>query len=402
MIKSHFSDVKTAVPDPILGVTEAFRNDPNPDKVNLGVGVYQDADGRMPILKSIAQATQLWTAKEDTKTYLPIDGVAAYITATQELLFGKDSGALKDKRIATIQSVGGSGALKLGIELIKQSHPNSAIYVSDPTWENHRHIFGSAGVEVKDYPYYNPKTHGLRAADMLEHLKSLPAQSVVLLHACCHNPTGVDLDGESWATIADICQERSLIPFIDAAYQGFADGLEADAAPIRLFAERGLTYLVSNSYAKSCSMYRERCGALSIVTGSAQEAAAVTSQIKRTIRTMYSSPPSFGAQVIAIALTNPELRPLWEQELNDMRERIHKMRALFTQRLAQVAPDQDFSFILKQRGMFSYSGLSVKAVQQLRELYHIYALESGRICVAAMNTKNIDYICSSIGSVLKG
>ncbi|MFO0415927.1 MAG: aromatic amino acid transaminase [Pseudomonadota bacterium] len=402
MNRSHFSDVKTAVPDPILGVTEAFRNDQHPNKVNLGVGVYQDAEGRMPLLKSISKATQIWTAKEDTKTYLPIDGVPGFIAATQELLFGKDSQALKEKRIATIQSVGGSGALKLGVELIKILNPNSVIHVSDPTWENHRHIFNSAGVEVKEYPYYDPKTNGLRAADMLTHLRSLPAQSVVLLHACCHNPTGVDLDIDSWGQIAEICAERSLIPFIDAAYQGFADGLSQDAAPIRLFAERGLTFLVSNSYAKSCSMYRERCGALSVVTGSAQEATAVTSQVKRTIRTIYSSPPSFGAQVIAIALTDPELRPLWEQELEEMRQRIHSMRKLFTERLAQVAPKHDFSFILKQRGMFSYSGLSAKVVQQLRELYHIYALESGRICVAAMNTKNMDYICNSIASVLEG
>lgn len=401
MTASLFSEVPAGIPDPILGVTEAFRADAHPGKVNLGVGIYQDALGKIPMLECIKRAASKWAETEDTKTYLPIDGVAPYNTATQELLFGKDSPLLKEKRVATIQSVGGSGALKLAIEFILRFLPETTVYLSDPSWENHRVIFEAAGAKVETYPYYDPKTNGLRAADMLAALKKLKPKSTVLLHACCHNPTGVDLDADTWREIAGICAERDLIPLIDFAYQGFAEGLQADSEPIRMFADKGLTFFVCNSYSKSFSIYRERCGALSVVTGSAKEATNVLSQLKRIVRMIYSSPPSYGAQLISIALTTPELRTLWEKELDEMRSRILDMRKLFVSRLADAVPERDFSFMLKQRGMFSYSGLSVEVVRELRERYHIYALDSGRICVAALNQGNIDLVCGAIASILK-
>ena len=273
--------------------------------------------------------------------------------------------------------------------------------MSDPSWENHRVIFEATGIKVETYPYYDPKTSGLRSADMLETLRGLKPNTAVLLHACCHNPTGVDLDAKTWAEIATICAEKNLIPFIDCAYQGFAEGLEADAAPIRLFAEKGLTFLLANSFAKSFSMYRERVGGLSVVTGSQKEALAVLSQLKRLVRTIYSSPPSYGAQLVGIVLTNPELRALWVSELDEMRNRINEMRHLFVERLEETVPARDFSFIIRQRGMFSYSGLPTDVMKALRERYHVYGLDSGRICVAALNHKNVDYVCQSIANVLR-
>ena len=401
MSTSLFSDIPAGITDPILGVTEAFRNDSHPGKVNLGVGIYQDAAGKIPMLDAVKRAAQLWMASEDTKTYLPIEGVAAYNTTTQELLFGKNSPLITEKRIATVQSVGGSGGLKLAIEFIRRFFPDSTVYISDPSWENHRLLFETAGAKVETYPYYDPKTNGLRAADMLEALRSLKPKSTVLLHACCHNPTGVDLDANTWREVVEICAERDLIPLIDFAYQGFAEGLQEDSAPIRLFADKGLTFLVVNSYSKSFAVYRERCGALSVVTASQKEATNIVSQLKRIVRTLYSSPPSYGAQLIALVLSTPELRTLWESELTVMRTRIHEMRELFASKLAEAIPHRDFSFILKQRGMFSYSGLSVEIVRELRERYHIYALDSGRICVAAMNPQNIDYICDSMASLVR-
>jgi aromatic-amino-acid transaminase len=398
---SFFTEIPTAAPDAILGITEAFRNDTAPKKVNLGVGVYQDATGKIPVLEAIKHAAKQWLELEDTKTYLPIDGVAAYNAATQELLFGKSSPVITEKRVVTVQSVGGSGALKLGAELIQRFFPCPTIYISDPSWENHRVVFEAAGIKVETYPYYDATTSGLKKVEMLESLRTIPARSAVLLHACCHNPTGVDLDVDTWKEVVDICAERELLPFVDFAYQGFGEGIDQDAVPIRMLVEKGLTFIVTNSYAKSFSMYRERCGAISVVTGSAKEAAAVLSQLKRIVRSIYSSPPSYGAQLISIVLNSPELRSLWERELGEMRERIHSMRHLFCSKLSAAVPNRDFSFILEQRGMFSYSGLSAEVVRSLRERYHIYAIESGRICVAAINEGNIDYICEAISGVLK-
>lgn len=402
VMKSFFSDIQQAVPDAILGITEAFRADTSPGKVNLGVGVYQDGDGKSPILESVRQAMKIWTTQEDTKTYLPIDGVPAFVQANQELIFGKDAAVLKEKRVATIQSVGGSGALKLAIEFIKRFLGQDTIYSSDPSWENHRVIFEAAGMKVETYPYYDPKTCGLRESDMLTALRGLKPQTPVLLHACCHNPTGVDLDEKAWREVVEICAERQLIPLIDFAYQGFADGLAQDAKAIQMFIDKGLTFFVANSFAKSLSMYRERVGAISVVTGSEKEAKAVTSQIKRIVRMIYSSPPSYGAQLAAIVMTHPELRPMWESEVTEMRERIHEMRHLLAQKLKDAIPDKDFSFILKQRGMFSYSGLSADVMKELRQKYHVYGLDSGRICVAAINHHNVDYVVQSVASLVKG
>jgi len=399
-MSSFFSEITTAAPDAILGITEAFRNDPSPTKVNLGVGVYQDADGRIPMLLSIQEAAKRWLTMEESKTYLPIDGVASFNSANQELIFGKDSPLIKEKKIVTVQTVGGSGALKLGIDFLRRFFPESSLVLSDPSWENHRSIFEATGIKVDSYPYYDPKTSGLRAADMLEALRGLKPRTIVLLHACCHNPTGVDLDSKTWEEVVSICAERNLIPFIDCAYQGFAEGLEADAAPIRLFAQKGLTFLVANSFAKSFSMYRERVGGLSIVTGSEKEAAAVLSQIKRVVRTIYSSPPSYGAQLVGIVLNDPELRSMWVKELDEMRTRIGEMRQLFSARLKEIVPGRDFSFITRQRGMFSYSGLTAQNMKALKEQHHVYALDSGRICVATLNRKNVDYVCESIAKVL--
>lgn len=397
---SSFSTIPTAPIDPILGMTEAFKKDPASTKVNLGVGIYQDSHGAIPILESVQKATAQWIAKENTKAYLPIEGLASYNSLTQQLLFGSDSARVNDGAVATVQTVGGSGALRIGMQFIKDFYPDAHIYISAPSWGNHRVIATSVGIPVEDYPYYCPETHGLNSQAMLDMLSSAPAQSVVLLHACCHNPTGVDLDHNTWKQVIEICKERSLIPFLDCAYQGFAEGVEEDAYPIRLCADSGLTFLVANSYAKSLSMYRERCGALSVITGSSHEALAVTSQLKRIIRTMYSSPPSFGAQVVSLVLSDPELRALWITELEQMRLRICEMRELFTTTLAEVAPNTDFSFMKNQRGMFSFSGLSEQSVNKLREEYHIYALKSGRICIAALNPQNIHYVCESIAKVL--
>lgn len=401
MTTSFFADVPVASPDVILGVTEAFRKDSDPRKVNLGVGIYQDGNGKIPVLKVIRHAAKQWFEAEENKSYLPIDGIASYNSATQELLFGKGAQAIAENRIVTIQSVGGSGALKLGADLIRRFLPDAAIYISDPSWENHRALFEGAGIKIATYPYYDATTHGLRRAEMLESLRNIPKRNAILLHACCHNPTGVDLDINTWKEVIDICAERELLPFIDFAYQGFAEGPEQDAAAIRMFADKGLSFLVANSYAKSFSMYRERCGALSIVTASSQEATAVLSQLKKIVRSLYSSPPSYGAQLISIVLNSPELKKMWEEELGEMCARIHSMRHLFCSKLAAAISDHDFSFILQQRGMFSYSGLSAEMVRSLRERYHIYAIESGRICVAAINEGNVDYICEAISGVLR-
>lgn len=400
MTNSLFSEIPLAPADPILGVTESFKADPSPTKVNLGVGIYQDGSGKMPILNVVKRATAKLVSTEDTKAYTPVEGVLSYIAAVQELLFGKDSAALKNKQVATVQTVGGSGGLKIGFDFLKRFFPNSTVYLSDPSWENHRQIVEGAGFSAEEYPYYDPSTNGLKAAQMLETLSSLTPRSIVLLHACCHNPTGVDLDASTWREVAAICAKRDLIPFVDFAYQGFGDGLDEDAFAVRLLAEKGLAFLVTNSFSKSFGLYRERVGTVSVVTGSAKEGSSVLTQLRRCLRSVHSSPPSFGASLVSLGLTDPELRPLWENELAEMRNRIHEMRKAFSAKLATTVTSRDFSFILKQKGMFSYSGLSEENIQSLREQFHIYALSSGRICVAAMNHANLDYICDSIAKVL--
>ncbi len=334
------------------------------------------------------------------RNYLPIDGLAIYDRAVQETLFGADSPAVKDGRIVTVQTLGGTGGLKVGGDFLRRVNPDADIYISDPSWENHRAIFEYAGFTVKTYPYYDPATNGLKFDAMLAALDQLPAGAIVLLHACCHNPTGVDLSAAQWEKVITVVNKRALVPFLDIAYQGFAEGLEADAATIRRFTAECPAVFVSSSFSKSLSLYGERVGALSIVTASKDEAARTLSQLKRVIRTNYSNPPTHGGQAVALVLTTPELRKQWDQELGQMRERIKVMRKLFVEKVRALRADFDLGFIVDQRGMFSYSGLTKEQVHQLRDEYSIYAIDSGRICVAALNSKNIDYVAQAIAKVL--
>lgn len=400
MTASLFADVPLAPADPILGLTEAFQADKNPKKVNLGVGVYQDGAGKVPVLSVVREAEKLWYEKEDSKSYLPIDGVPAYRSGVQALLLGRDSELVRSGRVVTAQAVGGTGALKVGADFLRRFLPASDVYISAPSWENHRALFESAGFAVEEYPYYSAESHGLDFAAMKAALAALPAASIVLLHACCHNPTGVDLNAEQWGEVVEIVRERGLMPFIDFAYQGFGAGIEADAVAVRAFTAAGLPCVISSSFSKSFSLYRERVGAITFVTGDADEAKRVTSQVKRTIRTNYSSPSSHGAQIVALVLGSPELRQKWEGELRDMRVRIQSMRSLFVQRLKARGITRDFSFIEQQHGMFSYSGLELDKVRRLRSEFGLYVVDSGRICVAAMNENNLDYITEAIAQVL--
>jgi aromatic-amino-acid transaminase len=400
-VASRFAHIELAPPDPILGLTEAFNADKNPKKVNLGVGVYQDGNGKVPVLKTVREAEARWYNEETTKSYLPIDGVPAYKTAVQELILGKGSAIIAEGRAVTVQTLGGTGGLKTGADFLKNFFPNAGVWISNPSWENHRQIFTASGFKVEAYPYYDAKTHGLDFAGMSEAIQNLPAGSIVLLHACCHNPTGVDPSREQWNELVEIFKTHDLVPFIDFAYQGFGEGIEEDAYAIRLFAEAGIPTLISSSFSKSMSIYRERVGALTILTGSADESKRVQSQLKRVIRTNYSNAVSHGAQVAAIILNDPELRRRWEEEVAEMRSRIQKMRELFVKGLADQGVKEDFSFITRQRGMFSYTGLSKEAVQKLQTEYSVYLVASGRACIAAMNEKNLPYICEAIASVLK-
>ena len=400
MTSSVLENIKMAPKDPILGVTEAYNADQNPKKVNLGVGVYTDDNGKVPVLQCVRRAEQKLAETAMPRNYLPIDGLAIYDRAVQETLFGADSPVVKDGRIVTVQTLGGTGGLKVGGDFLRRVNPGADIYISDPSWENHRAIFEYAGFTVKTYPYYDPATNGLKFDAMLAALDQLPAGAIVLLHACCHNPTGVDLSAAQWEKVITVVNKRALVPFLDIAYQGFAEGLEADAATIRRFTAECPAVFVSSSFSKSLSLYGERVGALSIVTASKDEAARTLSQLKRVIRTNYSNPPTHGGQAVALVLTTPELRKQWDQELGQMRERIKVMRKLFVEKVRALRADFDLGFIVDQRGMFSYSGLTKEQVHQLRDEYSIYAIDSGRICVAALNSKNIDYVAQAIAKVL--
>jgi len=393
---SALASVPMAPADPILGVTEAFVADPSPKKVNLGVGVYTDDNGKIPLLECVHRAEELRLRTSPHRGYLPIDGLAAYDQAVQELVFGS-----LQKNIVTVQALGGTGGLKIGADFLKQLNPSSQVSISEPSWENHRQLFEAAGFTVKAYPYYDPKTHGLDFAGMERGLKAVPAGSVVVLHACCHNPTGVDLHKDQWGTVLEIVRSRGLIPFLDLAYQGFAEGIEEDAHPARLFAGGMTPVFLSSSFSKSVSLYGERVGALSVVTASPDEAKRVLSNLKRVVRTNYSNPPTHGGQVVATVLGTPELRALWEREVGEMRERIKAMRKALVEAIHKRVPGSDFSFVLKQRGMFSYSGLTKEQVARLRKEYSIYTIDTGRICVAALTTKNVDYVADAIARVLK-
>ena len=397
---SLFSAVEMAPRDPILGLNEAFNADTRANKINLGVGVYFTDEGRIPLLRAVAEAEKARIAAHAPRGYLPIEGIASYDSAVQKLLFGADSPLLAEGRVVTTQSIGGTGALKNGADFLKRLLPNATVAISDPSWENHRALFESAGFPVQNYRYYDAASHGVNRAGLLEDLKNLPARSIIVLHACCHNPTGVDLNQDDWKAVLEVLRECEHVPFLDIAYQGFGDGIEEDASAVRLFAESGLNFFVSSSFSKSFSLYGERVGALSIVTNSREEAGRVLSQVKRVIRTNYSNPPTHGATVVGNVLNSPELRAMWEQELGEMRERIRGMRQAFVEQLSAAAPQHDFSFVTRQRGMFSYSGLNASQVERLKDEYAIYAVATGRICVAALNSHNLASVTQAIAKVL--
>jgi aromatic-amino-acid transaminase len=397
---SLFAEIQQAPPDPILGLTEAFNADTNPKKVNLGVGVYQDAYGKVPVLKVVREAEERWHAKEDSKSYLPIDGTPAYNKQVQALLLGADSPVIAEGRAVTVEALGGTGGLKVGADFLRRFFPSSTVYISNPSWENHRALFESAGFTVETYAYYDPATHGLDFDGMMAALKALPSRSIVVLHACCHNPSGVDLNQDQWKAVVELFKNSDLIPFLDFAYQGFGEGTDADAFAVRSFAAAGIPCLISNSFSKSFSLYRERVGALTLLTESAEESKRVLSQLKRVVRTNYSSPPSHGGQIVALVLADATLRAQWEGELAEMRERIRQMRSLFVNTLREKGVTQNFSFIERQKGMFSFAGLPKESVHKLRSENSLYIVDSSRICVAAMNENNMEYICEAIAKVV--
>jgi aromatic-amino-acid transaminase len=396
---SIFSAIAMAPRDPILGITEAFNADTNPAKINLGVGVYYDDNGKVPLLECVQKAEAKLMEQPTPRTYLPIEGLGAYDKAVQELVFGADSPVIQEKRAVTVQALGGTGALKIGADFLKRFSPDSQVYISDPSWENHRALFESAGFTVNNYAYYDPATHGVNFEGMLASLKAMPEGAVVVLHACCHNPTGAELNADQWGQVIQVVRENNLIPFLDMAYQGFGDGIAEDGAVVRRFTDTAGPLLVSNSFSKSFSLYGERVGALSVVASTAEEAARLLSQLKRIVRTNYSNPPTHGGKVVATVLSTPELRQLWEDELAGMRVRIKQMRDELVRKLAEKAPGSDFEFVRKQVGMFSYSGLTKEQVEKLRA-ESIYAVDTGRICVAALNSKNIDRVVDAIAKVL--
>ncbi|OVZ60733.1 aromatic amino acid aminotransferase [Pigmentiphaga sp. NML080357] len=398
---SLFAAVELAPRDPILGLTEQFNADTRSNKVNLGVGVYYNDEGRIPLLKAVRKAEQARIDAAAARGYLPIEGLPGYNRAVQELLLGADSPLIAQGRVLTAQSLGGTGALKIGADFLKRLVPEAKVAISNPSWENHRALFEYAGFEVVNYPYYDPATHGVDFAGMISALEGYPANTVVVLHACCHNPTGVDLTGEQWTKVVEVVKARGLIPFLDIAYQGFGDGIDADATAVRQFAAAGLTFLISSSFSKSFSLYGERVGALTLVAADKDESSRVLSQLKRVIRTNYSNPPTHGGTVVAQVLTSPELRAEWEAELGEMRDRIRAMRAALVAKLKERGVARDFGFVLQQRGMFSYSGLTAAQVDRLREEHGIYAVSTGRICVAALNSRNIDAVADGIAAVLK-
>ena len=400
MSASLFAAVQMAPRDPILGVTEAFVADTNPAKVNLGVGIYTDDTGKVPLLECVRRAERALVEAATPRSYLPIDGLAAYDKAVQALVFGAGNAVITEKRVITAQALGGTGGLKLGADLLKRISPDAQVWISDPSWENHRALFEGAGFTVNTYPYYHAASHGLDFDGMIATLRGLPAGAIVLLHACCHNPTGVDLNPDQWNTVIATVRERGLVPFLDIAYQGFADGIDADASAVRAFAASGIPMLVSNSFSKSFSLYGERVGALSIVAASPDEAARLLSQLKRVIRSNYSNPPTHGGKVVAAVLDSPELRTLWEQELGTMRERIRAMRSALVNALEQKVPGADYDYVLHQRGMFSYSGLTKAQVDRLRTEFSVYAIDTGRICVAALNTRNVGYVADAVAKVI--
>jgi aromatic-amino-acid transaminase len=400
-VSSFFAAVELVPGDPILGLTDAYNADPRTTKVNLGVGIYYDEAGRIPVLDAVREVEQRLAAEAKPRGYLPIDGMPDYTRATRELLFGADSPLLADGRVATTQTIGGSGALRTGADLLKKLLPHATIAISTPSWENHRAVFGAVGFEVVDYTYFDAARHGIDFEGMLADLRKLEPGTVVLLHACCHNPTGADLTADQWRQVIEVLAERGLFPFVDMAYQGFDQGIAQDAAAVRLLAASGIAeFVVASSYSKSFSLYGERVGALSVVSANAEQSRAVQSQIKRIVRANYSSPSTHGAALVAGVLGSDELRARWEAELGQMRERIHALRAGLVEKLAAHGAPQ-FAFIQDQAGMFSYSGLSRAQVDRLRDEFGIYAVGTGRICVAALSLKTLDYVAEAVATVAR-
>ena len=397
---SFFSAVEMAPRDPILGLNEQFSADPNPAKVNLGVGVYYDDQGKLPLLACVQAAEQAMMANPTARGYLPIDGIAAYDAGVKALVFGADSEPVQSGRVATVQAIGGTGGLKIGADFLKKLNPNAVVLISDPSWENHRALFSSAGFVVKNYRYYDAAKRGVDFDGMLADLSGAATGTVVVLHACCHNPTGYDITPAQWDQVVSVCQSRGLVPFLDMAYQGFGYGLTEDGAAVQKFVAAGMCFFVSTSFSKSFSLYGERVGALSVLCESKDEAARVLSQLKIVIRTNYSSPPSHGGAVVAAVLSKPEWRALWESELGGMRVRIKAMRQKLVDGLKAAGVQQDMSFITSQIGMFSYSGLSRDQMVRLRTEFGVYGTDTGRMCVAALNSKNIDYVCAAIAKVV--
>jgi len=397
--RSLFAAVEMAPRDPILGLNEQFNADPNPAKVNLGVGVYYDENGKLPLLQCVQAAEKMMVEAPKARGYLPIDGIAAYDKAVQGLVFGAESEPVRSGRVATVQAVGGTGGLKVGADFLQRLNPNAKVLISDPSWENHRALFEGAGFQVESYPYYDAERRGINFEGMLAALSSAATGSIAVLHACCHNPTGYDISTEQWTKVIAAVKSRGLVPFLDMAYQGFGEGIAEDGAVIAMFIEAGIDFFVSTSFSKSFSLYGERVGALSVVCENKDEAARVLSQLKRVIRTNYSNPPTHGAQVVAMVLTTPALRAMWEDELAGMRVRIKQMREALQSKLVAAGLKQDMSFITQQKGMFSYSGLSKPQMERLRNEFGVYGVDSGRICVAALNHQNIDAVVSAIVKV---
>ncbi|MCF7790620.1 MAG: aspartate/tyrosine/aromatic aminotransferase [Victivallales bacterium] len=395
-----FETIEMAPADPILGLNEAFNLDKKANKVNLGVGVYKNEEGKTPILNSVKAAERINLEEEKTKSYLPIDGKPSYKKVVQKLVFGANSEIVNSGRAATIQAPGGTGGIKLAADFIKKFYPGTKVWISDPTWANHKKVFNSAGLETRTYPYYNPKTNGLDFDGMYKTLSEIPGNDLVLFHACCHNPTGVDISPEQWKKLASLSLKKSFIPFFDFAYQGFGNGLKEDAVGIRTFAEKVKSFLVSNSFSKNFGLYNERIGALSIVTPKQKEAAKVLSQLKICARTNYSNPPSHGSSIVTTILSTPDLRTVWEDEVKEMRDRINSYRNIFVENLKVQGCKKNFDFIKKQHGMFSYTGLTKDKVIELREKYSIYFVNSGRINLAGLNGNNIDYVCKAFTEVL--
>ncbi|CAM3755367.1 amino acid aminotransferase [Xenorhabdus thuongxuanensis] len=395
-----FQNVDAYAGDPILSLMEKFKNDLRAEKINLSIGLYYDEQGVTPKLQVVATAEeQMKALSQSASLYLPMEGLLAYRTAVQELLFGKDHPLLNQQRIATIQTLGGSGALKVGADFLHRYFPDSEVWCSDPTWENHAAIFAGAGIKVNYYPYFDDKTKGVKFDEMLATFKQLPPKSIILMHPCCHNPTGSDLTNEQWEQVVQIAKERELLPFLDIAYQGFADGMEEDAYAIRAMANAGLPCLVSNSFSKIFSLYGERVGGLSVICDDAKVTERVLGQLKAAVRRIYSSPPNFGAQIVARVLSNPELKNQWLDEVERMRLRILEMRTVLVNALQQVLPEKNFDHLLKQRGMFSYTGFSQTQVDRLREEFGVYLVGSGRVCMAGVNHHNVQRIAEAFAAV---